>query len=133
MLVGLGTGKTPMGQCQRALGLDRQPLSNGGRDAAAFCTDEPYSTGRADKDPEELPCVVAGLGMRRMMNHPLDVDGERRGPIQADSASSDIFSERDRNGLGAVDRRGRSCDAPCGAGRIDSWRGRTSRQAASGR
>ena len=101
-LVALGTSKTPMGERQRALGLDRQPLSNGGRAAASFRTGEPYSTGHVDEDPEELRGVVEGLGVRSMMNHPLEVDGERRGLIQVDSASPDFFTERDRDAIGAV-------------------------------
>ena len=37
-LVALGTSKTPMGEHQRVLGLDRLPLSNEGRGARAFRT-----------------------------------------------------------------------------------------------
>ncbi len=101
-LVALGTSKTPMGERQRALGLDRLPLSNGGRAATAFRTGEPYSTGRADEDPGELRGLVEGLGVRSTMNYPLEVEGERRGLLQVDSASPDFFTARDRDALGAV-------------------------------
>src|SRR3954452_13781432 len=47
-LVALGTSMTLMGETQRALGLNRLPLSNGGRAAWSFRTGEPYVTGHAD-------------------------------------------------------------------------------------
>jgi len=70
-LVALGTSMTPMGQRQRALGLDRLPLSNGGRAAWCFLTGEAYLTVRADDDPAELRGIVERLGVRSMMNHPI--------------------------------------------------------------
>ena len=101
-LVALGTSKTPLGERQRTLGLDRLPLSNGGRGAQSFRTGEPYATGHADQDPEELRGIVDGLGVRSMMNHPIEIDGARRGLIQVDSASPDFFTEQDRDALAAV-------------------------------
>src|SRR5215207_8868159 len=41
-LVALGTSDTPMGRRQRALGLDRLPLANGGRAASVFETGVPH-------------------------------------------------------------------------------------------
>ena len=58
--------RPPLGRRQRALGLDRLPLSNGGRAAWVFRTGEPYMTGHADQDPEELRGIVEGLGVRSM-------------------------------------------------------------------
>lgn len=101
-LVALGTSKTPMGDRQRALGLDRLPLSNGGRAAWSFRTGEPYVTGRADEDPEELRGIVEALDVRSVANYPVEVDGELRGILQVDSASPDFFTDRDRDALGAV-------------------------------
>src|SRR5215218_4427578 len=49
-LVAMGTSRTPMGCRQHELGLNRQPLSNGGPAARVFRTGEPYLTGRADQD-----------------------------------------------------------------------------------
>jgi len=101
-LVALGTSLTPMGDRQRALGLDRLPLSNGGRAAWSFQTGEPHLTGRADEDSEELRGIVERLGVRSIMNCPIDVDGERRGILQVDSARPDRFTARDLDALGAV-------------------------------
>src|SRR4051812_32497388 len=101
-LVALGTSLTPMGERQRALGLDRLPLSNGGRAAWSFRTGEPYLTGHADEDPEELRGIVERLRVRSLVNYPIEVDGERRGILQVDSARPEHFTTRDLDALGAV-------------------------------
>jgi DNA-binding CsgD family transcriptional regulator len=101
-LVALGTSRTRMGERQQALGLDVLPLANGGRAAWVFETGTPHMTGRADEDPEELRAVVEGLGVRSMVNLPLEIDGQRRGVLQIDSATPDYFSERDVRALQAV-------------------------------
>jgi DNA-binding CsgD family transcriptional regulator len=101
-LVALGTSRTPMGERQHALGLNRLAVSNGGRAGWAFRTGEVHLTGRADEDPEELRGVVDGLGIRSAANLPIVIEGERRGVLQADSATPDFFSERDRDALAAV-------------------------------
>jgi DNA-binding CsgD family transcriptional regulator len=101
-LVALGTSMTPMGERQRALGLHRLPVSNGGRAGWTYRTGESYATGHADEDPEELRGIVDGLGVRSAVNHPIMVEGERRGVLQVDSASSDFFTDRDRIALAAV-------------------------------
>ena len=101
-LVALGTSLTPMGERQRALGLDRLPISNGGRTAWSFQTGEPHLTGHAEDDSEEPKGIVERLGVRSMMNYPIEVDGERRGILQVDSASPERFTARDLDALGAV-------------------------------
>src|SRR5437764_4853022 len=53
-LVALGTSDTPMGRKQRAIGMDRLPLANGGRTVQVFLTGTSYLNRHADQDPEEL-------------------------------------------------------------------------------
>lgn len=101
-LVALGTSRTPMGQQQLALGLDVLPLANGGRAAWVFQTGTPYRTGHADEDPEELRGIVEGLGVRSVIDLPLEIDGERRGVLQVDSATPDCFTQRDQDTLQTV-------------------------------
>lgn len=101
-LVALGTSDTPMGRRQHDLGLNRLQIANGGRAAEAFLTGVPHLTGRADEDPEELRGVTEGLGIRSMVEQPFEIDGERRGLLEVDSATPDFFSERDRDALAAV-------------------------------
>src|SRR5215212_3055957 len=101
-LVALGTSRTPMGRRQHELGLDRLPLSNGGRSVAVYLTGEPYLQRRADEDPMELPGMIKRLGVRSGILTPLDVGQQRRGVVQAVSPVPDRFSERDLRFLGAV-------------------------------
>jgi DNA-binding CsgD family transcriptional regulator len=101
-LVAMGTSATPLGQRQHELGLHRQPLSNGGPAVRAFRTGESYRTGHADRGPDELRGVVEGLGVRSELDVPLQVNGDRRGVLQADATEPDRFTERDLRFLQAV-------------------------------
>jgi len=101
-LVALGTSETPMGRRQHELGLHHMPLSNGGRSVDVFVTGEPFLQVRADEDPRELPGMIHGLGVRSGVLTPLDVGQQRRGVVQAVSASPDQFCERDLRFLTAV-------------------------------
>jgi signal transduction histidine kinase len=101
-LVAVGTSDTPMGRRQVALGLNRLPLSNGGRTVQVFQTGKCYNSGHVEQDPDELRGVKEGLGVRSAMMAPLDVDGTRRGALQVDSAQPDQFSAEDLDFLDAV-------------------------------
>ena len=101
-LVALGTSSTPLGRRQRALGLDRLPLVNGGRAVAAFRTGVPHLTGSAGLDPEELRGLVVGLGVRSVAACAIQAGGERRGVLSVASVAPDAFRERDLRSLGAV-------------------------------
>lgn len=103
-LVAVGTSDTPMGRQQHALGLNRLPLSNGGRSADVFATGDCYRTGHAEQDPDELLGIKQGLGVRSILAVPLEVDGTRRGVLQADSAQPDQFTAADLDFLEAVAR-----------------------------
>jgi DNA-binding CsgD family transcriptional regulator len=94
-LIALGVSNTPLGRRQEALGLHHQPLINGGRAADVYRTGVPYTTGRADLDPVELPGIVEGLGVRSQVICPIDVAGERRGVLAAVSSKPDLFTRRD--------------------------------------
>jgi two-component system, OmpR family, sensor kinase len=78
-LVALGVSNTPMGYRQRALGLDRLPVTNGGRSVEAFQTGLPYRNGAVEHDAGELPGIRQGLGVRSSMNVALEVNASRRG------------------------------------------------------
>ncbi len=94
-LVALGTSRTPMGSLQHQLGLDKLPVSNGGRTIEVYQTGEPYLTGRADEDPGVLRGMTEGLGVRSMMLAPLEVNGERRGVLSAACEKPNSFSAND--------------------------------------
>jgi len=101
-LVALGTSQTPLGQRQRALGLHRQPLSQGGSAVWTYTTHHPHHQGHADQDPWELQGVVEDLGVRSQISTPLVVAGESRGVLQACSTQRDWFAPHDLHFLTAV-------------------------------
>lgn len=101
-LVAVGTSVTPMGQYQRAVGLDRLALANGGRTVEVFQTGQVYHNGRVDTDMEELRGIRVTLGVHSEIAVPLVIDGVRRGVLQADAARPHAFSEADAYFLQAV-------------------------------
>lgn len=92
-LVALGVSTTPLAERQRALGLDRQALANGGRVVETFRTGEPYLTGRSDLDAQDLAGIAGALGVRSTLLVPIAVAGHRRGVLGLASAVPDAFSE----------------------------------------
>ena len=94
-LVAVGTSDTPMGRQQRAIGLDRLPVSNGGRTVQVFQSGAPHHDGSLDQDPEELRGVTQGLGARSVIQVLLTVNQEPYGVLQALSAQPEFFSQAD--------------------------------------
>jgi two-component system, OmpR family, sensor kinase len=101
-MVAMGTGDTAMGREQHRAGLNRQPIANNGPSVTVFQTGTPYRSGAADQDPEQLLGMVRRLEVRSEMDVALDVNGQRRGIVQAASHQPDFFSERDLHFLTAV-------------------------------
>lgn len=101
-LVAVGTSDTPMGREQIALGLNRLPVSNGGKTVAVFQSGESYHSDHVESDPHELRGVKERLGVRSSIVVPLDVDGIRRGAIEIDSAEPERFPAADVPFLEAV-------------------------------
>lgn len=95
MLVALGTNRTPIGALQKAHGLDRLPVANGGREVAVYTTGAPYLTGHADTDPDMLPGITRTLGVQSLAATPVHVAGERRGILVVCSATPEFFSTED--------------------------------------
>ncbi len=105
-LVALGTSDTPLGRRERALGLDRHPVVNGGYMAKVFVEGNPYFTQHADQDPNYILGMVSseGLGIRSEIAVPLYVGSERRGVLMASSRTPEFFSRQDLHFLEAVVR-----------------------------
>jgi signal transduction histidine kinase len=103
-LVALGTSDTPMGRRQKAIGLDRLPMVNGGRTVEVFLTGTPYLTGHADQDPIELVGVTKGLGVISEMAVVFEVETQRRGVLLVSSGTPDFFTQQDLYFLQAVAR-----------------------------
>ena len=82
-LLALGTSDTETGHRQHQIGMDRQPLANGGVAVRVFRNGEAYHTGRANNDAEQLRGMVEGLGVRSEIAVPLEVRGKRRGVLSS--------------------------------------------------
>jgi len=100
----MGISNTALGMKQRAIGLDRQPIANGGKAAAVYESGQPYLTGHADRESGELPGIVDAMGVRSHACVPLESGGLRRGVLDAQSRTSEFFSEVDLDFLVAVSR-----------------------------
>ena len=103
-LIAAGTSHTPMGRKQHAIGMNRLPVANGGREVDVFLYGVPYATGEADQDPGQLRGMTEGLGIRSAIMVPLEVAGTRRGVFLASSAQPHFFTEDDVRFLEAVSR-----------------------------
>ena len=101
-LVALGTSLTPMGLQEKAIGLDRISLVEGGRAVEVYRTGRPYWTGQVQHDPEELASMKETLGVRSEMLVSLSVGIERRGVLLASSSFPQFFQESDLRFLEAV-------------------------------
>ncbi len=101
-LAAVGTSITPMGQREMALGLDRLPVSNGGKTVGVFQTGEPYLSGHVDQDPDELRGIKEALGIRSAIAVPLEVNGMRRGVVGVDAAPPEHFTADDLRFLQAA-------------------------------
>ncbi len=89
----VGVSRTRLGARERALGLDRLPLANGGRAALVFKSGDEFLTGHAESDPEELRGIVHDLGIRSAAMAPFDIAGARRGVLTLTSTSPDAFPD----------------------------------------
>lgn len=95
MLVTLGTSRTPLGQRQHELGLNRLPLSRGGRVAWVFQERRPYRSGRVEDDGFELEGVRRDLGIRSTIAVPLDLQSGECGVLLVSSVQPEYFAESD--------------------------------------
>jgi DNA-binding CsgD family transcriptional regulator len=91
MLVALGTSDTPMGRRQHALGLDRLPVSNGGRAAWVFREKRAHREDHVENDGLELPGVRHDLGVRSMLAVPIEVGADQRGVLLVSSGQPEHF------------------------------------------
>jgi signal transduction histidine kinase len=103
-LVAVGTSDTPMGRKQKSLGLDRLPLTNGGRTVEVFQTGRTWSHSHEEEDPGELPGVKHALGVRSHLAVIIEVGGERRGVLDVVSSQPAFFSDADARFLETVAR-----------------------------
>jgi len=103
-LVAVATAVTPLGYRQRAAGLHRVPLDNGGRLAAVFRTGVPYRSGHADQDADIPPGFTADLDLYSLMAVPLSVHDQCQGILLVAATRPDVFSQQDLRFLDVLAR-----------------------------
>jgi signal transduction histidine kinase len=101
-LVAVGTNDMPMSRHQRAVGLDRLPLANGGRAVEVFRTGRRYICDDVAADPEELPGIKAALKVRSAIGVPIEIQGKRRGVLMVVSMARNQYQWADLEFLAAV-------------------------------
>jgi two-component system, OmpR family, sensor kinase len=104
MLIAVGTSTTPVGERQRALGLDRLLLARGGRAVEVFRHGQPHLQRDVRDDDVELVGIRRDLRVRSQLMVPLEVGRERRGVLGAQSMLPDFFANRDLLFLRAASR-----------------------------
>ena len=102
-LVAVGTSHTPMGRKQHAIGMNRLPVANGGREVDVFSPAFPMRPVRRIRTRGNRG-MTEGLGIRSAIMVPFEVAGTRRGVFLASSARPDFFAEDDVRFLEAVSR-----------------------------
>lgn len=101
-LVAVGVSDTPMAARQRAIGLDRLPLANGGRSVEVYVGGGNYRSGDVRADEGELLGLREGLGIQSCVAVPLTIQGQRRGVLNVSCARRDAFTRGDEEFLVAV-------------------------------
>ncbi|GHO48877.1 GAF domain-containing sensor histidine kinase [Ktedonospora formicarum] len=101
-LIAYGTSATPLGKKEISIGLDRLPLSSGGRVVEVYQTGQVYWTGQAQHDPEELSGMKEDLGIKSEILVPLSVHDERRGVLLVSSRGAHYFTRHDLPFLEAI-------------------------------
>jgi GAF domain-containing protein len=102
MLVALGTSETPLGRRQQALGLDRLPVQRGGRAATVFLSAQPFVTGAAHQDPDELPEIITELGIRSTIAVPLMAEERVDGVLSVTSRDESQYGRADMELLESI-------------------------------
>lgn len=92
----IGTSTTPMGRKQRALGLDRLPLANGGSVVRVFMSGGSELQPDSRPDKEELRGFAVELGVRSTLAVAFEVNGLRRGVLSTMSGQVDFFQPADQ-------------------------------------
>lgn len=88
-LIAYGTSLTPLGHKEKAIGLDRLFLGQGGREVEVYLTGQPYWSGQAHRDPQMLREMKEELQIKSEMLVPLEVNARRRGVLLASSQRPD--------------------------------------------
>jgi two-component system OmpR family sensor kinase len=101
-LIAVETSETPMGRQEKAIGLDRLPVDQGGRVAEVYRSGQPYWSGQVQQDAQELAGFREQLRVQSEMIVPFSIEPMRRGVLLVCSSRPDFFTEHDLRFLEAV-------------------------------
>jgi PAS domain S-box-containing protein len=101
-LTAQGTSMTPIGDQEKAIGLDGLPLEDWGQIAEVYRTGQSYCNGQAHHDPVAVTEMREEPGIKSEMAVSLEIDAERRGVLFASSSHPNHFTEQDLCFLEAV-------------------------------
>jgi len=101
-LTAQGTSMTPIGDQEKAIGLDVLPLEDWGLIAEVYRTGQSYCKGQAHHDPVAVTEMREEPGIKSEMAVSLEIDAERRGVLFASSRHPNHFTEQDLCFLEAV-------------------------------
>ena len=90
-----GVSPTPLGQRERALGLDHLPRAEAHSTTAVHRSETPFLTGHAEREPAVPRALVEDLGVRSLLEVPLEIGGERRGVLAVAAQRPEAFSALD--------------------------------------
>jgi DNA-binding CsgD family transcriptional regulator len=102
-LVAFTSSDTPLARAQRALGLNRLPLADGGRAAIVFQTNTAYVSRDVAQDTASPPAVSQQLHVGSALFAPLRLH-RRRGVLVASSTTVNRFAGQDLDYLMTVSR-----------------------------
>ncbi|GLV59229.1 hypothetical protein KDH_60560 [Dictyobacter sp. S3.2.2.5] len=103
-LVVLSSSDSPLGKQQRAIGMDRLPLANGGSTVEVFLSGIALFNNHVDQDPNELLGIKGGLGVKSQMATVFKVQTQHRGVLLVASTKPDFFLPGDLRFLEVIAR-----------------------------
>jgi signal transduction histidine kinase len=93
--VSLGVSQTPLGHKQKELGLDIVPASASSLLAHVYHTGESVLVPDSLHDDRVYRPFIEQMGIRSLMDSPVEVGGERRAILSSTSSQPDAFNESD--------------------------------------
>lgn len=94
-LTAQGTSMTPIGDQEKAIGLDGLSLEDWEHIAQVYRTRQSYSNRRAHHDPVAVTEIREEPTIKSEMAVSLEIDAERRGVLFASSSHPNYFTEQD--------------------------------------
>src|SRR2546423_15394407 len=85
---------TPIGDQEKAIGLDGLPLEDWGQIAEVYRTGQSYCNGQAHHDPVAVIEMREEPSIKSEMTESLEIDAERRGVIFVSYSHTNHFSEQ---------------------------------------